>query len=114
MAETTIQHRAWLWTSYQRAKLTAKAAWGIANAFTRVHENVVPPDDIAANRKKLEDAKNEVGGNATTIAALEEEYQEFWARNAKAMDTYAREVLAQLSRVIPFGEAPQIVAPASD
>ncbi|MCV7340954.1 PPE family protein [Mycobacterium haemophilum] len=114
MAETAVQHRTWLWVAYQRAKLTAKAARGIADAFDRVHKNVVPPEDIAANRAKLRDAKNEIVINAPKIAALEEEYQAFWAQNTKAMDAYAREVRAQLSRVIPFGEAPQIVAPSSD
>ncbi|ALL56222.1 PPE family protein [Mycobacterium haemophilum DSM 44634] len=114
MAETAVQHRTWLWTAYQRAKLTAKAARGIADAFDRVHKNVVPPEDIATNRTKLADAKNEIVINAPKIAALEEEYQGFWAQNTKAMDVYAGEVRAQLSRVIPFGEAPQIVAPSSD
>ena len=116
IAETAAQHRAWLWTAYQRAKLTAKAAQGVADAYTRVYKSVVPPDDIAANRQQLEDAKkkNGFGVDATEIAALEEEYQGFWVRDAEAMNTYAGEVLAQLSKVVPFGEAPQIVAPSSD
>ncbi|AWV48373.1 PPE domain-containing protein [Mycobacterium leprae] len=48
------------------------------------------------------------GENALAIVAREAQYTQFWAWNAKAMGTYAIDVLNMLSKVTSWPKSPEI------
>ncbi|ALL56303.1 PPE family protein [Mycobacterium haemophilum] len=110
MAEAALPYKWWLWAVWRHVIVSAKQTLILAEAYEAAFEMTVPPEYIAWNRAELQTliADNAFGQNVAAIAGLEEQYDEFWAQDVEAMDTYATRALDALSAVTPFKTAPQI------
>ncbi|KLO25636.1 PPE family protein [Mycobacterium haemophilum] len=78
--------------------------------FCNAHNDVVHPALINANRAQmlalLQD--NELGQNTAAIAALEDEYADYWDQDGDAMRTYRHDLSVALTRLTPWTPPPSI------
>jgi PPE-repeat protein len=83
-----------------------------AAAYEQVFGSVVPPPLIATNRVQLAKAiaTNVFGQNNSVISQLETQYQEFWAQNVSAMNTYQVQSTNATKALTPVKNAPQVSA----
>lgn len=111
MAEAAGRYRTWLRALAKDMDQTTDQVFAILNAYGDARASSVRPDVIAHNRARLETLiqDNEFGDNSDEIAYLEKQYQEFWAKDVTAMDTYATNVLDALSKLTPWPEPPEII-----
>lgn len=110
MTAAASPYAQWLWAASRHVNRTAEQTKLLAQAYDTAFDMTVPPDAIAWNQTRFEEASadNVLGLRSAEIADLEWEYQEYWIQDAEAMETYAATALAALSEVAPFAEAPQI------
>jgi PPE-repeat protein len=114
MAAAAAPYVTWMQSTAAQAAETAGQAAAAVSAYEAAFAAHVPPAEIAANRARLAQlvATDVIGQNMAAIAATEVEYNEMWARDAVAMDTYAASSAAA-SRLTPYSEPPQTTAPAA-
>ncbi|MCV7340922.1 PPE family protein [Mycobacterium haemophilum] len=110
MAEAAALYQEWLYTFVHDIYRTATQAFRLVGAYADARKAVVSPAVIAYNRTRVHELiqSDLFGENTVAIAALEAQYQQFWARDAKAMDTYAANVLDTLSTMTPWPKPPEI------
>lgn len=110
MAQAAAPYQAWLAVLISHISQTAKLARRVSDAYVKAHETVVHPREIALNRLHAAQLchSSMFGEYAADIAALDEEYAKFWARDAQAMETYAGMVLGALSELTPWPQPPEI------
>lgn len=88
----------------------ALLAYDFVDAFEAAYKTMVAPELIDDNRAQLQEltATNAFGKNTPRIADFEKEYQEFWAQDATAMETYAAKAKQALSRLEKLPEPPSL------
>ena len=108
MTAAAASYVAWLSTAAAQAEETATQAKAAAVAYEEAFAATVPPPLIAANRSLLTTlvAKNIFGQYTATIATLEGQYAEMWARDTAAMYSYAGSS-ASATALTPFTNPPQ-------
>ncbi|KZS58448.1 PPE family protein [Mycobacterium ostraviense] len=114
MIEAVAPYLGWMRTAAAQAEQTANQARAAAAAFETAFAAVVPPPLIAANRAQLASliAKNVYGQYGAAIAALEAQYAEMWAQDARAMYSYAGSS-ASAAQLTPYAPPPHITSPAA-
>ncbi|ETW21622.1 hypothetical protein MGAST_24800, partial [Mycobacterium gastri 'Wayne'] len=114
MIEAVAPYLAWMRTAAAQAEQAASQARAAAAAFETAFAAVVPPPLIAANRAQLASliAKNVYGQYGAAIAALEAQYAEMWARDARAMYSYAGSS-ASAAQLTPYTPPPHITSPSA-
>ncbi|MFW3112753.1 PPE family protein [Mycobacterium haemophilum DSM 44634] len=106
MTQAAAPYLVWLRDAADRAGLTARLAAHARMAYRRADYLMVSPREIAANiawRKQLHQT-NQLGQNTHAIAIAEADYQQYWTRNATAMENYRDDVALVMQRVRPFRE----------
>ncbi|OBA60157.1 hypothetical protein A5647_14355 [Mycobacterium sp. 1100029.7] len=113
MAQAVGPYVQWMRTTAAAAEHAASQAMSAAAAFETAHATIVPPPAIAANRVNLAKllSTNVVGQNTAAIAALEAQYEGYWASDSATMYNYASRS-ANTSAVKPFTSAPHMTNPS--
>lgn len=103
--------RDWLQDLGDEAYETFEQIGNINHAYVYAYGAVVPPQQIDANRASTDTLceENEFGQHNAAIAALEEEYQKFWAQDVETMKWYRRRLSDALSSLTPWEPPPRIV-----
>lgn len=114
MIEAVAPYLAWMRAAAAQAEQAASQARAAAAAFETAFASVVPPPLIAANRAQLASliAKNVYGQYGAAIAALEAQYAEMWAQDARAMYSYAGSS-ASAAQLTPYTPPSHITSPAA-
>lgn len=97
----------WLGKLERRAAQVHVALEHFHLAYKSACANTVHPNEITANREQLHQlmADSASGLNAEQIADLQQQYQEFWARDVEAMRKY-RDDLHRAVKLVPVWETP--------
>lgn len=100
----------WMESTATAAMATAQAATSAATAYEDVLATVVPPPLIASNRSQLLTLleTNILGQYTSAIAALEAQYEEMWAQDVAAMNTYSASSSGATAQLTGFRSAPQV------
>ncbi|KLO25640.1 PPE family protein [Mycobacterium haemophilum] len=100
------------WLNYLHTKVdtTETEIRSIMYAVHNARHGVVDPELIDANRAQalVLSSDNELGQNTAAIAALEEEYAEYWDQDGMVMERYRDAVRFALSRLTPWTPPPPI------
>lgn len=109
MASAAAPYVAWMQETAAQAAQSATQATEAANAYETAFAAHVPPPVIAENRALLAQlvATNVFGQNTSAIAANEAQYEEFWAQDATAMDTYFASSATASNNLTQFSPAPK-------
>jgi PPE-repeat protein len=115
MAEAAAPYMDWLDATAARAAHAATQAKTAASAFESALAAVVPSPAIEANRAQRISlaSTNCLGQISPAIADTEAEYDQMWARDAEAMNTYAG-ASADASMVTPFSSPAAAAGPAPE
>ncbi|ALL56202.1 PPE family protein [Mycobacterium haemophilum DSM 44634] len=110
MAEACA-YNTWLYGLEYRARQVGDRADAYWHAYARARAAMVSLQDIQVNRNRCALLVNgNIGGkNTPAIASFEDQYEEYWETNARAMNTYAH-TISNLPPLEPFVEAPQIIS----
>ncbi|MEB3062078.1 PPE family protein [[Mycobacterium] zoologicum] len=105
---------AWLDATAAQAAQTAGQARVAAAAYEAAFAATVPPPVIAANRAALSSlvSGNILGQNTAAIAANQADYEQMWAQDVVAMQTYAAGSAAATPDSGALSAAPQTTNPA--
>ncbi|MEB3062082.1 PPE family protein [[Mycobacterium] zoologicum] len=105
---------AWLDATAALAAVTAGQARVAAAAYEAAFAATVPPPVIAANRAALSSltSGNILGQNNAAIAANQADYEQMWAQDVVAMQTYAAGSAAATPDSGALSAAPQTTNPA--
>ncbi|ALL56300.1 PPE family protein [Mycobacterium haemophilum DSM 44634] len=104
----------WLTRHARTAGATAESLGQAAEAYDTAVRSMVPTSTIVANRAAALTMKstNLLGQFTAKILELDRTYQEMWAQNADAMNTYqfaAFELMRQVEEEVGITPAPQVV-----
>ncbi|UMB68621.1 PPE family protein [Mycobacterium paraterrae] len=104
----------WLSTTSGQAEQTAGQARAAASAYDTALAATVPPAEIATNRAELLTLlqANIFGQYNAAIAALEAEYEQFWAQDVAAITGYSASSQSATSGLGSFTEAPETTNPS--
>ncbi|MEB3062074.1 PPE family protein [[Mycobacterium] zoologicum] len=104
---------AWLDATAAQAAVTAEQARVAAAAYEAAFAATVPPPVIAANRAALSTlvSGNVLGQNTAAIAANQADYEQMWAQDVVAMQTYAAGSAAATPDSGALSAAPQTTNP---
>ncbi|MEB3062075.1 PPE family protein [[Mycobacterium] zoologicum] len=104
---------AWLDATAAQAAVTAGQARVAAAAYEAAFAATVPPPVIAANRAALSSlvSGNILGQNTAAIAANQADYEQMWAQDVVAMQTYAAGSAAATPDSGALSAAPQTTNP---
>ncbi len=108
-AAAAAPYVSWLSTTAGQAEQTAGQARAAASAYETALAATVPPAEIATNRAQLLTLlqANIFGQYNAAIAALEAEYEQFWAQDVAAITGYSASSQSATSGLGSFTEAPQ-------
>ncbi len=109
MGDAAAAYVAWLGAAATRAERAASQAQVMAGAFEAAFAETVHPAAVAANRAQLVSlaGSNLFGQNATSIAAIEAEYEQMWAQDVAAMVGYHAAASAAGGQLKPWQRPPQ-------
>lgn len=107
MTQAATPYLGWLNAAAVKSKQAADHARAAATAYQEAYAAMVPPPVIAANRSHREAlvTGNALSQDTQTIAAMDAQYEQMWARDVEAMYAYA-ESAAAAARVTPFTSGP--------
>jgi PPE-repeat protein len=107
MTQAAAPYLGWLNAAAAKGEQTAAHARAAATAYDEAHAGIVPPPVIAANRSRRMSmgTNNPLGQDTPSLAAMDADYEQMWARNVETMYTYAA-ASADASKVTPFTSAP--------
>lgn len=107
MTQAATPYLGWLTAAAAKSKQTAAHARAGAAAYQDAVAAMVPLPVIAANRSRRASlaAGNALSQDTQTIAEMDADYDQMWARDVEAMYTYA-ESSAAAARVTPFTSGP--------
>lgn len=110
MTQAAAPYLGWLGAAAAKGRQTAAHAAAAASAYEEAHAAVVPPAVVAANRSRRTSmaSTNSLGQDSESIATVDADYEQMWARDVEAMYSYA-DAAAAASRVTPFTSAPLAV-----
>lgn len=107
MTQAATPYLGWLQAAAAKSRQTANHARAAAAAHQEAYAAMVPPPVIAANRSHRASLAgfNALSQDTQTIASMDAEYEQMWARDVEAMYSYA-ESAAAASRLAPFTSGP--------
>lgn len=110
MTQAATPYLGWLTAAAAKGRQTAEHARAAATAYEEARAAMVPPPVIAANRSRRASlaGTNALSQDTQTIASMDAQYEQMWARDVEAMYTYA-EAAADAARVTPFTSGPLAV-----
>jgi PPE-repeat protein len=110
MASSFAPYIQWASTTATQLEQMATQMNDGAAAYEQVFGSVVPPPLIATNRVQLAKAiaTNVFGQNNGVISQLESQYNEFWAQNTSAMNTYQVQSNLATKNLTPVKNAPEV------
>lgn len=110
MIKAGTRYLVWLRHTIGGVDVTAAQIERIAVAYEAARAAMVSTQKCTDLREDIDDliARNQSGHYSSVIAANEAIYNEYWERNAKVMQDYAKEVSTALSLMAPFAQAPEI------
>lgn len=113
-AAAAAPYVSWLSTTAGQAEQTAGQARAAAGAYETALAATVPLAEIAANRTELLQLlpANIFGQYNAAIAALEAEYEQFWAQDVGAITGYSASAQSATTGLGSFTEAPQTTNPS--
>ncbi|MEB3024213.1 MULTISPECIES: PPE family protein, partial [Mycolicibacter] len=113
MAAAAQPYSVWLEATAAQAGQTAERARVAAAAYEAAFAATVPPPVIAANRVALSAlvSGNVFGQNTAAIAANQADYEQMWAQDVVAMQTYAAGSAAAAPDTGALTAAPQTTNP---
>jgi PPE-repeat protein len=112
MASAVNPFLQWAQKTAAQAEQNASSASSAAAAYEQVFASVVPPPVIALNRAQLlkATATNIIGQNNGVISQLESQYQDYWAQNTSALNSYQTQSTNATKQLTPATNAPKIAA----
>jgi PPE-repeat protein len=110
LASAAAPYVTWLGSTDTQAEQIGAQAKTAAALFDTVHASVVPPPVIAANRTLLLAliSTNFFGQNTPLIQATETHYEEMWAQDGAALDTYHGESQTNVASLQKPSPAPPV------
>ncbi len=114
ITEAAADYVEWLDAAAARADGAATAAAAAVAAHETALAATVPPPEIEANRALRASlvATNCLGQNGPSIADLDADYEQMWARDAEAMYAYAGASAEAAAAMTAFASPPTVATPA--